>query len=317
MFEYAKIDPVTTLQPGTTMRHLNYTHLLYFWTVAREGSIAKAAVTLHLTPQTISGQLKLLEEAVGEPLFNRVGRGLVLTETGQVVNQYADEIFTLGAELTQRVKTKQALIPTTLNVGVVSSIPKLVALRVLQPAFMLEDPLRIVCREGELERLLGELALHRLDLVLSDRTIPTGINVKAYNHLLGGSPISFFAHRSIARKYLKKFPQSLDGANMLLPDISSPLRHDLEDWFDEVGVRPRTLAEFNDSALLKAFGEAALGVYPAPTAIAEEVASMYHSVELRSIESIRETYYAISPERKLKHPAILAITERARNSLFT
>lgn len=188
------------------MRHLNYTHLLYFWTVAREGSIAKASQVLHLTPQTISGQLKLLEEAVGEPLFNRVGRGLALTETGQVVNQYADEIFMLGAELTQRVKSKQALIPTTLNVGIVNSIPKLIAQRVLKPILSLSDPVRIVCHEGDLERLLGELAVHRLDLVISDRSIPTGMNVKAYNHTLGSSPISFFAHRSIAKKYQQNFP---------------------------------------------------------------------------------------------------------------
>ncbi len=297
------------------MRHLNYAHLLYFWTVAREGSIANASQVLHLTPQTISGQLKLLEQAVGEPLFNRVGRGLVLTETGQVVNQYADEIFMLGAELTQRVKSKQALVPNTLNVGIVNSIPKLVALRILEPAMTLEDPLRIVCRESDFDRLLGDLAVHRLDLVISDRSIPAGMNVKAFNHPLGESPISFFAHRSIACKYTD-FPESLDNAPLLLPVSDSPLRRTLEDWFDNAGVQPRVAAEFDDSALLKAFGEAALGVYPAPSAIAGEVASMYHSVELGSVKSMRESYYAISPERKLKHPAVVQITERARQTLF-
>ncbi len=298
------------------MRHLNYSHLQYFWAVAREGSIAKAAESLHLTPQTISGQLKLLEEAVGEPLFNRVGRGLALTETGQVVNQYADEIFMLGAELTQRVKSKQALIPTALNVGVVHSIPKLIALRVVEPTLKMDDPVRVVCREGDLDRLLGELAVHRLDLVISDRPIPTGTSVKAYNHKLGESAISFFAHRSIARKYQNKFPQCLDDAPILLPVKESPLRRSLEDWFDSIDVQPRVLAEFDDSALLKAFGEAALGVYPAPSAIAEEVASMYHSVELGKIDNMRESYYAISPERKLKHPAVLEITESARERLL-
>ncbi len=297
------------------MRHLNYTHLLYFWTVAREGSIARASEVLHLTPQTISGQLKLLEEAVGEPLFNRVGRGLAMTETGQVVNQYADEIFMLGAELTQRVKSKQALIPTTLNVGIVNSIPKLIALRILEPALGLEDPLRVVCREGDLERLLGELAVHRLDLVISDRSIPTGINVKAYNHPLGDSGVSFFAHTSIAAKYQENFPQCLDAAPILLPANESPMRRVLEDWFDNAEINPRVVAEFDDSALLKAFGEAALGVYPAPTAIADEVCSMYHSVELGKVDSVRESYFAISPERKLKHPAVLQITERAREKL--
>ena len=260
------------------MRHLNYTHLLYFWTVAREGSIARASEVLHLTPQTISGQLKLLEQAVGEPLFERVGRGLALTDTGQVVNQYADEIFMLGAELTQRVKSSQALIPTTLNVGIVNSIPKLIALRVIEPALGMEDPVKVICREGDLDRLLGELAVHRLDLVISDRPIPTGTNVKAYNHPLGDSHISFFAHRSIARKYQKQFPHCLDGAPMLLPIQGSPLRRGLDDWFDGADITPQIVAEFDDSALLKAFGEAAIGVYPAPAAIAEEVASMYHSV---------------------------------------
>lgn len=298
------------------MRHLNYTHLLYFWTVATEGSIARASTVLHLTPQTISGQLKLLEEAVGEPLFNRVGRGLVLTDTGHVVNQYADEIFVLGAELTQRVKSKQALMPTTLNVGVVNSIPKLVALRIIEPVLRLDEPLKVVCREGDFDRLLGELAIHRLDLLISDRSIPAGMSVKAFNHPLGESGISFFAHKSIAKKYMNGFPQSLENAPMLLPTNDSPLRRALEDWFDSHNIRPRVVAEFDDSALLKAFGEAALGVYPAPTAIGEEVEFMYHSKSLGRAEGISESYFAISPERKLKHPAVLTITEAARAQLF-
>lgn len=298
------------------MRHLNYTHLLYFWTVAREGTITRASEVLHLTPQTISGQLKLLDEAVGEPLFNRVGRGLVLTETGQVVKQYADEIFMLGAELTQRVKSKQALVPTTLNVGICNSIPKLVALRILKPALEMDEPMRVVCREGDLENLLAELALHRLDLLISDRPIPAGTSVKAYNHPLGDSGINLFAHKSIAKQYRAGFPGSLDEAPMLLPSLESPLRSNLEDWFDTLGVRPQVLAEFDDSALLKAFGNAALGVYPAPAVITDEVMSMYHSRLIGHVGAIRESYFAISPERKLKHPAVLQITENAREDLF-
>ncbi len=296
------------------MRHLNYTHLLYFWTVAREGSITKASDTLHLTPQTISGQLKLLEEAVGEPLFNRVGRGLALTETGQVVNQYADEIFQLGAELTQRVKSKQALLPTTVNVGVINSIPKLVALRIIEPALSLEDPVKIVCTEGSMDTMLADLAVHRLDLVVADHPIPAGTHVKAFNHPLGDSAISFFVHHTIADEY-KDFPACLDNAPVLLPDHKNQLRRSLEDWFETIEVTPRVVAEFEDSALLKAFGEAGLGIFPAPTAIAKEVCSMYHATQLGTIEAIRERYYAISPERKLKHPAVLAITESAKNIL--
>ena len=298
------------------MRHLNYTHLLYFWTVANEGSIARAAEVLHLTPQTISGQLKKLEDAVGEPLFAKVGRGLALTETGQVVRQYADEIFYLGAELSERVRTKQPLIPSSLNVGIVNSVPKLIAQRILRPALGMEDPVRINCKEGDLEALLGDLAIHRLDLVVSDRPLPSGTHVRAFNHALGTSSVGFFAHRSIAKKY-QKFPHSLDGAPMLLPNAETALRRQLEMWFDEQELFPHLVAEFDDSALLKAFGEAGLGVFPAPTAIAEEVSAMYHSTLLGTLDSIYESYFAISPERKLKHPAVLAITETARDELFS
>jgi LysR family transcriptional activator of nhaA len=294
------------------VRHLNYSHLLYFWTVAREGSIARAAEVLHLTPQTISGQLKLLEASIGEPLFQRAGRGLVLSETGRIVRQYADEIFALGAELTQRVKRRELGAPVALNVGVVNSIPKLIAYRVLEPALGLEDSLRIVCREGDLDALLGDLAVHRLDLVLSDRPIATGLNVRAYNHPLGASTVSMFAHRRIARRYASSFPDSLDGAPLLVPLETTALRRALEEWFDRHGVTPMVVAEFDDSALMKAFGEAASGVFPAPDAIAAEVEKMYDARRIGTIDGVSESFYAISPERKLKHPAVVRITESAR-----
>lgn len=298
------------------MRHLNYNHLLYFWTVAREGSVARAAEVLHLTPQTISGQVKLLEEAIGDPLFTRAGRGLVLSETGQVVRQYADEIFMRGAELAQRVRSHQALVPSTLNVGVVNSIPRLIALRVIEPAMSMELPIRVVCDQGSLDRLLGDLAIHRLDLVISDRPLPSGLGVKAYNHPLGDTGVGLFAHSSIASKFQKGFPESLDGAPMLLPMSDTPMRRILDEWFDDLGLQPLVVAEFNDSALLKAFGEAAHGIFPAPDAIAEEVCSMYHSRRLGGTEVLKESYYAISSERKLRHPAVLHLTERARQKLF-
>ncbi|MFN3235726.1 MAG: transcriptional activator NhaR [Pseudomonadales bacterium] len=299
------------------MRHLNYTHLMYFWTVAREGSIARAAEVMHLTPQTISGQIKLLEESISEPLFAKAGRGLVLTETGHVVKQYADEIFLLGQELTYRLKTKQALIPTTMNVGIVDSTPKLVALRVLKPAFDLDDPMKVVCREGSLEQLLGDLAVHKLDLIISDRAVPTGTHVKAYNHPLGSSTVSFFAHKKLASSYSEDFPAALNNAPMLLPVNESPTRRGLDEWFDNLDINPRVLAEFDDSALLKAFGEAGVGLFPAPTAIAEEVCQMYNADVVGTAESVVENYFAISPERKLKHPAVLSLTQQARQRLFT
>lgn len=298
------------------MRHLNYNHLFYFWTVAREGSIARASETLHLTPQTISGQLKLLEESVGAPLFHRVGRGLTLTDTGHLVNQYADEIFSLGAELTQQVRSQQPGRPAAIKVGIVNSIAKLIAYRILRPVLELEERVRIVCWEGDLEELLADLAIHRLDLVISDRPIPTGLDVKAYNHLLGESSVSFFAQKKIAAKYARSFPNSLNNAPVLLPVHSSALRRSLEDWFDRVTVTPRVVAEFDDSALLKAFGEAGIGVFPAPSAITTEVEYTYHARVIGSIDEVSESYYAISPERKLKHPAILCIQQAAQTRLF-
>lgn len=298
------------------MRHLNYSHLLYFWTVAREGSIAAAAEVLHLTPQTISGQLKLLEESIGEALFQRAGRGLVLTETGHLVNQYAEEIFALGTELAQRVRNHEGGRPAALTVGVVNSIAKLIAYRLLQPALELEEPMRAVCHEGEFEQLLGDLAVHKLDLVVSDRPVPVGLSLKAYSHSLGESAVAFFAQRRRSASYMKMFPGSLDGAPVLLPARSTMLRRELDEWFDRTGVSPLVVGEFDDSALMKAFGEAGIGLFPAPLAIAAEVEHMYHARAIGTLEGIRETYYAISPERKLKHPAVVQITAAARESLF-
>jgi LysR family transcriptional activator of nhaA len=298
------------------MRHLNYNHLLYFWTVAREGSIAKATQSLHLTPQTISGQLKLLESAVGEPLFNRVGRGLSMTETGHMVFQYADEIFALGAELTSRVKTGRVVVPAVLAVGIVNSIPKLVASRILQPVLQSEVPIRLVCNEGGLESLLGELAVHQLDLVLSDRPIPTGLSVKAFSHALGSSEIALFGRKGTTRAYEKNFPQSLDKAPILLPNMENPIRRALDDWFDQSGISPTVVAEFEDSALMKAFGEAGNGIFPSPAAISAEVELMYHARQIGPALPVSENYFAISPERKLKHPAVLKIIENARTQLL-
>jgi len=297
------------------MRHLNYSHLHYFWTVASEGSIARAAQTLHITPQTISGQIKLLEGVIGEPLFQRAGRGLVLSDTGRVVKQYADEIFNLGAELSQMIRGRQ-MQGRVLHVGIVNSIAKLIALRVLQPLLAPEASVRVICTEAPLEDLLADLAVHRLDLVLSDRPVPVGMNVKAYNHTLGNSVIAFFSKPATVRRYRSNFPASLHDAPMLLPVHDSAMRRELDDWFERSGIEPKVVAEFDDSALLKMFGAAGAGVFPAPYAIAREIERMYSARVIGLVEQVRETYLAISPERKLKHPAVLAIIERARESLF-
>ena len=298
------------------MRHLNYNHLQYFWAVAREGSIAKASESLHLTPQTISGQLKLLDDAVGQPLFNRVGRRLVLSDMGRVVYEYADEIFSVGAELANVVRGNHMSGPTSLSVGIVSSMPKLIAERIVAPALLADQPIRVRCHEASLEQLLSELAVHKLDIVLSDQPVPGGLGLKAYNHRLGESGMSFFAQRKHTRRYRPKFPASLNNAPMLLPSQDSALRRWLDDWFEAHELSPRIVAEFDDSALLKAFGEAGAGVFAAPTVIEEEICRMYRMAVIGQTDDIKERFYAISAERRLKHPSVVMITDTARNDLF-
>lgn len=298
------------------MRHLNYSHLLYFWTVAQEGSVRQASEVLHLTPQTISGQIKLLEESIGAPLLQRMGRGVTLTETGRLVHQYADEIFALGAELSQRMQSAQPGAPVALNVGIVSNLPKLVSHLTLQPVLTEGDATRLVCREGQLDQLLGELAVHRLDLVLSDRPVPPGLNVRAYNHELGTSEIGFFSSARQARKLKSNFPQSLHEQPILLPVNTSALRRRLDDWFANADIIPEIVAEFDDSALMKAFGGIGSGIFPAPMVIGDEIQHMYNARCIGVVPEIRESYFAISPERKIKHPAILRITQSARAGVF-
>ncbi len=298
------------------MRHLNYSHLQYFWTVAREGSIVRASEVLSLTPQTISGQLKLLDEAVGQPLFNRVGRRLVLSETGQVVYRYAEEIFSIGAELASVVRGKAVGGPEVLNVGIVSSMPKLVVERIIAPAMVGDTPVRVRCQQAALDQLLADMAVHRVDLVLSDQPMPTGLGLKAWNHLLGTSGLSFFARRRPAASYRRRFPESLDDAPMLVPSQNSALRRGLDAWFAEQGIAPTVVGEFDDSALMKAFGEAGMGLFAAPTVIEEEVSRMYRMSVVGRVPEIEESFYAISPERRLSHDAVVAITDTARRDLF-
>jgi len=299
------------------MRHLNYSHLLYFWTVARQGSIAKASEALHLTPQTISGQLRLLDEAIGERLFVRAGRRLVLSEMGQLVFQYADEIFSLGAELAQVVRGKKPGLPLAFNVGIVDSIPKLITYRVVEPVLNLQEPLRLRCHEGTLENLLSELAVHRLDMVLSDKPVPAGLNVRAYHHLLGTSGVSVFGSPALAKRYRRDFPASLNGAPLLLPAHQQAMRHQLDAWFEAENIAPLSAGEFDDSALMKAFGQVGVGLFCGPTAIENEICRGYHVQMVGRLPAVQERFYAITPERKLKHPAIVSIMERAREAIFT
>lgn len=294
------------------MRHLNYNHLLYFYTVAREGSVAKAAKVLHLTPQTVSGQIKLLEEVVGQPLFLRVGRGLTLSDTGRVVQTYADEIFSVGTALAQRLQSSAQEGVRALRVGIVDSFPKLVACRLLGVTLSDDEPARLSCSEGKLEALLADLSVHKLDLILSDRPVPTELNVRAYNHVLGTSEMAFFAPNGWMSRLQDDYPASLSHEPVLLPAASSALRRSLDHWFDEMEIVPRVVAEFDDSALMKTFGEAGLGVFPAPNVIAEDIARSFHASPLGLIKDVTETFIAISPQRRLRHPSVLRIAEQAK-----
>jgi LysR family transcriptional activator of nhaA len=298
------------------VRHLNYSHLHYFWTVAREGSIVRASEVLHLTPQTISGQIKLLEQEVGQSLFNRVGRRLVMSETGLVVYKYANEIFSIGGELANVVRGSQVGGPSMLGVGIVNSLPKLIAERIIAPALQADRPVRIRCQEASLEKLLSELAIHRLDIVLSDQPLPRGLGLRAYNHRLGESGLSFFAQRAVGRQYRTGFPMSLNEAPMLLPSPDSALRRRLDEWFDGEGITPRIVAEIDDSALLKAFGEAGAGLFAGPTVIEKEICRMYRMSVVGRAPDIKERFFAISPERRLKHESVVLITDTARADLF-
>lgn len=298
------------------MEWLNYHHLLYFWTVARLGSVTRATEELYLAQPTISAQLRALEESLGEKLFTRVGRNIALTEMGRVVFRYADEIFSLGRELTDTLKGRSVGRPVQFTVGVVDVMPKLITYRLLQPALQLKEPLRIVCHEDKADRLLAELAVHGVDLVLSDAPIGPLVKVRAFNHLLGESAVTIFGPPQLAAKYRREFPRSLDGAPMLLPTENTSLRRSFDQWANTEGINPLVVGEFEDSALLKVFGQSGAGLFPAPSVIEKEVRKQYGVQTVGQIPGVRERFYAISIERKLKHPAVVAISETAQQELF-
>jgi LysR family transcriptional regulator, transcriptional activator of nhaA len=298
------------------MEWLNYHHLRYFWTVAREGSLVAAGKVLRLSHPTLSAQIHALEDQLGEKLFVRAGRRLALTEMGRVVYRYAEEIFSLGREMVDTVKGRASGQPLRLDVGIADVVPKLVVRRLLQPALSLPEPVRLVCHEAAYEKLLADLALHTLDIVISDAPVPSGSSVRAFNHLLGETGVSFFGTKSLASSYRRGFPKSLDGAPLLLPLESMTLRRSLNQWFDRHDIRPRVVAEFEDSALLKVFGADGIGVFPAPTVMETDVSRQYGVQVLGRAPEVHERFYAISVERKLKNPAVVAISEAARHEIF-
>lgn len=294
---------------------INYKHLHYFQEVAQSGSIVRASEKLHLTPQTISGQLSLLEEYLGEELFSRVGRNLELNETGRLVLSYAEEIFSLGGELEEMIRNLPGGRPKIFKVGVADVVPKSIAYRLLAPALQLPQPVRIICREGSVDTLLAELALHKVDLVIADGPIPSSVNVRGFNHPLGECGITFFATATLARKLKGSFPNNINGMPLLLPGEMTVVRNRLIEWLDTQHIYPQITGEFDDSALMKAFGRSGTGIFIAPTPIAEEVKKQYGVVIIGETNNIREQFYAISVERKISHPAVAAITETAREWL--
>lgn len=295
---------------------LNFKHLHYFLAVAKYGGVNRAAERLHLTPQTLSGQIGQFEQRLGTPLFHREGRRMELSAIGKRALSYAEEIFDVSAELEALLRggPEEPAIP--FRVGIADVVPKSIAHQLLAPVLTLAEPIRLICREDRLERLLADLAIHRLDMVLADRPMPPGLDVKGYSHPLGECGVAFFATPDLAARLGKDFPASLDGAPMLVPGEDSALRAPLMRWLERLGLRPRVVAEFDDSALMKAFGQSGSGVFPAPAAMALEIEAHYGVVPLGRTDDMHERFFAISAERRLTHPAVVAVSDAARAGLF-
>lgn len=294
------------------MQHLNYKHLHYFWVIAKSGGVTKAGEQLHISPQSLSGQIRQLEAAIGQPLWRRAGRKLELTETGHLVFDYADRLFTVGEELKDALRDRPGAGASTFRVGVTGSVVKVVAYRMVAPALSLQPPPRLVCREGRFSELLSLLAVHQLDLVISDRPMPHSMNVRGFNHLLCEGGISFLATEALAGPLRQGFPHSLHGAPMMLPGGDAAVRPRLLRWFDDLGIRPQVVGDFDDTAVMKAFGQAGAGIFPMPSLVAEETEQQFHVASIGQTDQVLHQIYAISGERRITNPAVVAISQAAR-----
>jgi LysR family transcriptional activator of nhaA len=296
------------------MEWLNYHHLLYFWTVARTGSISAASEELRLASPTISNQIRKLEDNLGQDLLRRSGRKLVLTDRGRIAMRYADEIFSLGQEFTSTMKERPTGRPLRFCVGIADVLPKIIAFRLIEPALRLGMPIHLICREDRPDHLLADLAVHDVDVILSDAPASPAANIRAFNHLLGECGVSFLAPRKLA--FLKKgFPRSLDGAPFLLPLDNTALRRDLDEWFHSQELRPAVMGEFADLALLRVFAEEGFGAFAVPS-VMEDQMRQYGFQKIGATTNIKVRFYAISVERQVRHPAVVAVCEAARSSLF-
>lgn len=294
---------------------MNLKHLRYFWAVAHTGSVASAAKRLHLTPQTVSAQINLFEEEVGVPLLRPAGRGLELTEAGRIALSFADEMFALGDEMVSSLRAHSCRALPAFRVGISVVVPKSLTRRLLASLKGLSEPVRLICREGQIDWLLGELALHRLDMVLADRPMPAGLSVRCHSHKLGESAVSFLAAPALADR-CGAFPDCLNGAPLLLPGPNAAVRSEIERWLGEARLSPQVVGEFDDSALMKAFAQAGEGFFPAPAILSEEIGARYGVREVGRVEQVREAFWLISTERHVRQPAVRAVLEAARTALF-
>lgn len=298
------------------MINLNYKHLHYFWVVAHEGSIAKASQKLNITPQTISGQLTLLEERIGHSLFLRVGRSLTITETGRLVLRYADDIFEMGKELSDVLRGAPEIGPSEFIVSAASALPKTIVYRIIEPALRLSQEISLTSREGPVETILADLAVHEVDMVLTDTPLTSAFSIKAYNHFLGESALTFFATADLAAKYRHNFPYSLNNAPLLLPTKQNAIRQLFDRWLSDTDILPLIKGQFDDSALMKSFGQAGIGLFFMPSIIEQEVCDTFKVEIVGQLEEVKQRFYAISAERKVRHPAVASICDTARHKMF-
>ena len=298
------------------MEWLNYHHLHYFWRVVRAGGVTQAAKELHVSSPAVSAQLKELQDFVGEPLFSRAGRKLVLTEMGRTVFDYAEDIFSLGRELIDTMRNRPTGRPLRVDIGVADVLPKMIARWLIQPALTLRESVRIVCREASADQLVARLASLELDVVLSDSPAEPSRVSRAYNHELGTSGITFVGIGQVMQRVKGRFPECLGGVPMLLPADNTALRRDLDYWFDNRNIHPNIVGEFEDFALLRAFAQSGVGVFPVPSVFVHDLRKQDKIVRIGSTDEVKMKFYAISAERKIKHPAVAAICETARQQLF-
>lgn len=298
------------------MRQPNYTHIHYAWSVIKYGSVAAAAKKLHLAPQTISGQIKLLEGQLGCSLFERHGKQLLPTDEGRLLADYAESIFSRGEELLAALRGVASPSGSTIKIGVSDALPKTVTWQVLAPLFESKAAFQITCHEGTLQSLIDELASNRLDLVLASSTAPPSGRGKTFNHLLGECGIGFFAAPTLSRRLARNFPRSLDQAPLLVTTDRSPNRNVLEAWLDNAGLTPKIVGEFDDSALLKTFARQGVGAFAAPLAISAEICRQYGVRQFGVAEGLKARFYAITTSRLVRHPAVALLTEHARANLF-